>query len=292
MAAIDPAVEELVERLLELAWSLWTELGVAGPKRNHAEVAILPEVLLVFTAPLLERDARLRDEVLGWCLEHQRWIGRRQLVHVLAPLAEPAQFGDLAAAVSVAGGPHWTGHAVGTPSRSPGPLVSYGFGCTIPLSRYCGSAPPLGCMPAPTSLRPHQAPSPRCQPRASRSTSRRPCATSVRHSAILCSPVWSSRASEPGSGVSARTPCAPAGARGTRGVLAAVEGAAAAPHGPHRSAPTPRRRRARRLRRPPPRAATHGLRPGGRPASTLLIRAPGRTTRAMSPRGQRRSPVA
>lgn len=117
MAALAVAVEALVDRELDLAWSLWAELGVAGLERRHRQVIVHPEALLAFTAPLLPHDARLRDEVLSWCLLHHRWIGQRQLLHVLRPVAIPAHFGDLAATVAAHDGPRWPGHGVGTPLR-------------------------------------------------------------------------------------------------------------------------------------------------------------------------------
>ena len=62
-------IKQLDKNLLNLAWSLWTELGVAGIKQNHQDVfLILIEELVIFTSVLTEIDPRLRDESLDWCL--------------------------------------------------------------------------------------------------------------------------------------------------------------------------------------------------------------------------------
>lgn len=62
------ASRRIEEALLSLAWSLWTELGVAGVERHHRDCAVDPEALLVFTSTLAERDRRLREESLDCAL--------------------------------------------------------------------------------------------------------------------------------------------------------------------------------------------------------------------------------
>jgi hypothetical protein len=59
--------EQLTEYALQLLWSLWTELGVAGVCQHHKDCLIDPEALLLMTGFLGEEDPRLWDEVQDWC---------------------------------------------------------------------------------------------------------------------------------------------------------------------------------------------------------------------------------
>ena len=66
---IDTFSSESAQRLaLDLAWSLWTELGVSGQRRSHSNIGVDLEPLIVATAYLSRFDARLRDESLDWCV--------------------------------------------------------------------------------------------------------------------------------------------------------------------------------------------------------------------------------
>lgn len=56
--------EAIREACLELAWSLWGELGVAAPRRRHADCAVDLEALIVFTHTLRDLDPRLEEEAL------------------------------------------------------------------------------------------------------------------------------------------------------------------------------------------------------------------------------------
>jgi hypothetical protein len=69
-----PLSKQLDTNLARLAWSLWTELGVAGLERKHQAFSIAPEELIVLTAALSEFDPRLRDEALDWCIRYHRFI--------------------------------------------------------------------------------------------------------------------------------------------------------------------------------------------------------------------------
>ena len=66
--------KQLDENLAHLAWSLWTELGIAGLERSHQTFAIAPEELILLTSVLSEFDPRLRDEALDWCIRYHRFI--------------------------------------------------------------------------------------------------------------------------------------------------------------------------------------------------------------------------
>ena len=71
--------KQLDQLLLDLTWSLWTELGVAGVKQKHQHVLILLEELIVLTAVLAEIDPRLRDESLDWCSQYHHLVSISRL---------------------------------------------------------------------------------------------------------------------------------------------------------------------------------------------------------------------
>lgn len=55
---------------LDLVWSVWTELGVPGPRRDHRRAIVDPERLLTVTPWFARADARLSDLVFAWCIQH------------------------------------------------------------------------------------------------------------------------------------------------------------------------------------------------------------------------------
>ncbi len=71
--------QRIDQLLLDLAWSLWTELGVAGVKRHHQNYLVPPEELVLLTSLLAEADPRLRDEALDWCSRYHRFISVSRL---------------------------------------------------------------------------------------------------------------------------------------------------------------------------------------------------------------------
>lgn len=71
--------KQLDRLLLDLAWSLWTEVGVAGVKKKHRDVLISLEELVVLTAVLAEADPRLRDESLDWCCHYGKLVSISRL---------------------------------------------------------------------------------------------------------------------------------------------------------------------------------------------------------------------
>jgi len=73
------ARRQIEEYLLDLAWSLWTELGVAGTNRQHRQVAITPEELLLLTSALSPLDPRLRDESNDWCSRYHGYVSTARL---------------------------------------------------------------------------------------------------------------------------------------------------------------------------------------------------------------------
>lgn len=84
-------IKQLDKNLLNLAWSLWTELGVAGVKQNHSNVLILIEELVIFTSVLTEIDPRLRDESLDWCSQFYRFISISRLKSLMKDFEELAR---------------------------------------------------------------------------------------------------------------------------------------------------------------------------------------------------------
>jgi hypothetical protein len=84
-------IKQLDKNLLNLAWSLWTELGVAGNKQNHQNVLILIEELIIFTSVLTEIDPRLRDESLDWCSQFYRYISISRLKSLMKDFEELAR---------------------------------------------------------------------------------------------------------------------------------------------------------------------------------------------------------
>jgi hypothetical protein len=78
-----PLSKELDKLLLDLVWSLWTELGVAGIKRKHQEFLINLEELIILTVVLAEIDPRLRDESLDWCSQYHHFISTSRLRSII-----------------------------------------------------------------------------------------------------------------------------------------------------------------------------------------------------------------
>ncbi len=101
-----------VDRLaLELAWSLWAELGVDGMVRRHDWQAIDVEPLIIFTAHLGDSDNRLRASTIDWCITNARFVSAFRLRN-LAEQASPATrtaFGRYAATVRAHSKAPWPG---------------------------------------------------------------------------------------------------------------------------------------------------------------------------------------
>ncbi|MHB8590141.1 MAG: winged helix-turn-helix domain-containing protein [Candidatus Dormibacteraceae bacterium] len=103
--------QEIDALALDLAWSLWAELGVAGAVRRHDWQAIDLEPLIIFTAHLGESDHRLRANTIEWCITNARFASAFRLRN-LAEQASPATrtaFGHYAATVRAHGKAPWPG---------------------------------------------------------------------------------------------------------------------------------------------------------------------------------------
>ena len=101
----------LHESALELAWSLWAELGVAGWERRHTSHAIDPESLILFTSLLGAADPRLRDESTDWCVAYGRYVSAARLRNLLAGASPAVQagFAETAATVNAHSALRWPG---------------------------------------------------------------------------------------------------------------------------------------------------------------------------------------
>lgn len=99
MASYSDQVRDLVMKTL---WSMWAELGLSGWDRHHQDSALDLEALIVTTARLGHRDARLRSEALDWCITHGRIASAIRLKHLTAAADQPTResFGWFAATVN------------------------------------------------------------------------------------------------------------------------------------------------------------------------------------------------
>lgn len=80
--------EAIDQPLVDLAWSLWGELGIANTRRRHQDFLILPEELLILTASLGKTD--LRNAALEWCSKHHSLISISRLKTLLKTLPPSA----------------------------------------------------------------------------------------------------------------------------------------------------------------------------------------------------------
>ena len=111
--------KKIDQHLIDLAWSLWTEFGVAGIKRHHQNCLIAPEELILLTAIVGELDPRLRDEALDWCTRYHHFISisrLRALIKALGPdVDEP--FSIFAATLNSVSNADWPLFAKVTPLK-------------------------------------------------------------------------------------------------------------------------------------------------------------------------------
>jgi hypothetical protein len=88
---------------LDMAWSLWDELGVTGTLRKHEDQALDLEPMILFAAWLADRyDRRLWEEVVDWCSAQHEFVNVARLRRLYGMTDREVQlaFGVLAAAVN------------------------------------------------------------------------------------------------------------------------------------------------------------------------------------------------
>lgn len=126
--------EALKAANLELAWSLWTELGVPGVVRRHTAFAIDPEPLVIWSAAVVSEDPRLRDLVFRWCRQHGGRLSASRLKGLRAgmPTSAIQDFGGFVAALNSASTLRWPGADDGTPHW---PLPGDKAPLSLPLDR-------------------------------------------------------------------------------------------------------------------------------------------------------------
>jgi hypothetical protein len=95
--------------LIELAWCLWSELGLSGWGRRHEHWLVDPEPLIIFTAWLGDGDARLRNESTDWCVQFAPMISATRLSNLQAGTNEATRqrLRELASVVSMHSSVRW-----------------------------------------------------------------------------------------------------------------------------------------------------------------------------------------
>lgn len=113
----------LTRHATDLLWSLWTELGVSGVLREHPDVEIDPEALIVATPMIATEEPRLLEQALAWCVSCEERIATNRLDGLLRlfPEEESARFYPFASAVNAATGSRWPA-ASASAMHSPGRL--------------------------------------------------------------------------------------------------------------------------------------------------------------------------
>ena len=101
------------EHVLDLAWSLWAELGVSSWTRRHEHWVIDPEPLIVFTAHMSDSDRRLRNEAIDWCIGYGRYVSVSRQRNLLkdGPSDVLAAFDTFAAIVNAHSNLSWPSKA-------------------------------------------------------------------------------------------------------------------------------------------------------------------------------------
>jgi len=105
------ASAQVQEKLLDIAWSLWTGLGLPGQLDNHFDHMIDPEALVVFTVGLGDADPRLRNEATDWCTRYGSLLSGARLKNLIAQ-EDPdvrTRFGEFAATVAEHSPHRWPG---------------------------------------------------------------------------------------------------------------------------------------------------------------------------------------
>lgn len=116
---------------LDLAWSLWTELGVRGTIRRHMDRAVDLEPLILHTSWLGTHDRRLWAEAVDWCVTNSSLVSAirlKRFLRVASPRVADA-FAPFAATVKK----HV--HVTWPSEGSASPIELSGKSAPVPLDR-------------------------------------------------------------------------------------------------------------------------------------------------------------
>ncbi|MBN2609675.1 MAG: hypothetical protein JXA64_11220, partial [Candidatus Fermentibacteraceae bacterium] len=78
MSLIDCRLE-ILDKLLDLAWSQWTTMGVSGNSPAVGNRVLDPEALVLFTCETGRYDPRIFDSMLEWLEVNQRFVNVQRL---------------------------------------------------------------------------------------------------------------------------------------------------------------------------------------------------------------------
>lgn len=108
---------QLRDAALDLAWSLWSELGVSTWARAHEDWAVEVEPLVAFTALVGGHDRRLLRESLDWCIAYDDLVSLHQLRGAIAQQGWPmaGAIADFSVTVSQGTRRPWPGASEGEP---------------------------------------------------------------------------------------------------------------------------------------------------------------------------------
>ena len=111
---------ELKTACMDLAWSLWTELGVPGVTRHHRRLVVDPEPLVVWSGQFIAAEPRLRDQVFAWCAGHAARLSASRLRGLIsrATYTDVRGFAGLVAALRAKTSIRWS-----APDAEPWPIV-------------------------------------------------------------------------------------------------------------------------------------------------------------------------
>lgn len=124
----------LVDASLDLAWRLWTELGVPGVQGIAEPMVVDPEPLVVWSPSVIGEDPRLRDLVFGWCQQHGDRLSASRLRGVLKTMSPGgvSSFGGFVAALGAHSNLRWPG---AVEADEPWPVPQERRELQLPMSR-------------------------------------------------------------------------------------------------------------------------------------------------------------
>lgn len=124
-------MSDLRETVLQMLWSLWTEMGIPGSVRNHRHLLADPEPLIVYTPHLAAEDSRLLGLVFDWCAAHSNWVSKSRIKSIAGMSTEEVQqaLGRFNGSLSACCGVHWS------PGGEPGGFAITRRTMALPVDR-------------------------------------------------------------------------------------------------------------------------------------------------------------